>query len=706
MAHLDERLGIPRNALWLVPFLLLPGLVQLLLLLVLPGHGIGAVVAVLSTIAVCWHWLGGAITVSHLSRGLSRRRALTAIRAEVETAADPVWISDHEGLVLLQNVASITAFGDITGQDISAMIAHAKADPAGVLADLAIRMAEAGSAEIELDEGASLTVRQLPDSVLRIWSCDRTNGANDLADMMADPGDQGRDDMFEALPVALLQLTPDGHIRRANAAARRAFMGRLPEKPQSPVHLGSLLEGPGRPIGDWLGDVFTGGFGETRTEMLRLRCGAGRAGEGTERYFKMSLSPATSGLPGLLAVLTDASEMKTLEAQFVQSQKMQAIGQLAGGIAHDFNNLLTAISGHCDLLMLRHDKSDPDYADLDQISQNANRAAALVGQLLSFSRKQTLKLERLDLRDILADLAHLLNRLVGGQVALQISHDPALMAIRADRRLLEQVIMNLVVNARDAMPDGGDIGLQTENVSLEAPVMRDGIMLPGGDYVCVSVHDTGHGIAPEHLDKIFEPFFTTKTVGEGTGLGLSTVYGIVKQSGGYIFCDSELGEGTRFSVYLPAQPGVTVDHPRKTEQETGAMSVIVNRPATVLLVEDEASVRAVAARALRLKGYEVHEADGAEAALALLRDGSLQIDVFVTDVVMPGMNGPAWVRAALRDRPVTKVVFMSGYSEDVFAEGQEPVPNAVFLAKPFTLVELAQTVQDQVSAAETEPASS
>ncbi|SIS85136.1 ATP-binding protein [Paracoccus saliphilus] len=705
MTHLDERLGISRNAIWLLPLLLLPGLVQLLLLWTLPGHGIGAAAVVVTTIAVSWYWIGGAITVSHFSRSVFRRRALAAIRAEVEAAPGPVWVSGCDGKVLLQNVASIDEFGDAMGQSICQPISHMKADPAGVQKELRSRAVEQGCAQIVLEGSDALAVRRVPGAALQVWSYRHADLRADHAEMVIAMGHGNARDEFETLPVALMQLTADGYIRRANAAARQLLKGHLPEEPGSAIHLGSLLDGPGRPIDDWLGEV-SAGYGEKRTEMLRLRCAEGRGADGQDRYFQLSLSPAVRGLPGFLAVLTDASELKTLEAQFAQSQKMQAIGQLAGGVAHDFNNLLTAINGHCDLLMLRHDKSDPDYADLDQISQNTNRAAALVGQLLSFSRKQKLTLEQLDLRDVLADLAHLLNRLVGGQVALHISYDPALMLIRADRRLLEQVIMNLVVNARDAMPEGGDIRLQTENLSLEMPLTRDGITLPAGEYVCINVRDNGCGIAPEHLDKIFEPFFTTKSVGEGTGLGLSTVYGIVKQTGGYVFCDSELGEGTRFSVYFSAQTGALPETPVNTAPVATAMPVIADRPATVLLVEDEASVRAVAVRALRLKGYEVLEADGADAAFDLLKNADMRVDVFVTDVVMPGMNDPAWVRAALDDRPGTRVVFMSGYSEDVFPEGQDSVPNSVFLAKPFTLVDFTRTVQEQITATRAEPARS
>ena len=440
-------------------------------------------------------------------------------------------------------------------------------------------------------------------------------------------------------------------------------------------------------IGESVGDICAG-----RTlggsEVLHVKA------EGPERFVQVTVARGRGD--HATAVLSDASALKTLEAQFVQSQKMQAIGQLAGGIAHDFNNLLTAITGHCDLLMLRHDKADPDYADLDQISQNANRAAALVRQLLAFSRKQTLKPQIMDLRDTLSDLTHLLNRLVGERIVLTFDHDPSLRMIRADRRQLEQVIMNLVVNARDAMPEGGDITVSTDNVRLDSPSGVGRATLPAGDYVRVQVRDQGCGIAPDDLAKIFEPFFTTKRLGEGTGLGLSTAYGIVKQTGGYIFCDSTPGEGSCFSLFFPAHDRGAVDEP--APEPAAPIRTRREVEATVLLVEDEAPVRAFASRALKLQGFNVLEAACAEDALSLLSDQRLLVDVFVTDVVMPGMDGPSWVRTALRDRPDTRVIFMSGYAEDIFSEGS-PVPDAAFLAKPFSLSDLTALVTRQLEAA-------
>lgn len=489
---------------------------------------------------------------------------------------------------------------------------------------------------------------------------------------------------FHDLPVPLVKVAPDGQVQSFNRMAAQLIGVSLTKE----AHLSDLMEGLGRSITDWLSDTLAGRMVQ-KSEFLRLT----RADK--EVFVQVVLNPISEdGERALIAVMHDATELKSLEAKFVQSQKMQAIGQLAGGVAHDFNNLLTAISGHCDLLLLRHDQGDSDYADLVQINQNANRAAALVGQLLAFSRKQTLRPENIDMRDTLADLTHLLNRLVGEKITLTLSHDPVLHPIRADKRQLEQVLMNLVVNARDAMPGGGEIRIITACTNLQDPLTRDRVTMPAGDYVTVQVSDDGTGIAPDKLEKVFEPFFTTKRTGEGTGLGLSTAYGIIKQTGGFIFADSILGTGTTFTLYFPvmevrataAPKPVTPDVPPLGKHEDGV----------ILLVEDEAPVRAFASRALRLRGYTVLEAESAEAALKTLEDNSLNIDVFVTDVIMPGMDGPSWVREALKARPEVRVVFVSGYAEDSFGEQQTKIPNSVFLPKPFSLSELTETVHKQL----------
>ena len=499
------------------------------------------------------------------------------------------------------------------------------------------------------------------------------------------PAHLGAPGIVDLLPVPMLRIATDGALLEANPQARALFD--LDPGPLPPLF--ELVEGMGRPIADWLAAAAEG-RGLLKPEIVRAVV------PGKELFLQIALGRSIDdGEVTLVGLLNDATELKTLEAQFVQSQKMQAIGQLAGGVAHDFNNLLTAIGGHCDLLLLRHDPGDPDYADLIQISQNANRAAALVGQLLAFSRKQNLKPQALDLRDTMSDLAHLLNRLIGERIRLDVKHGPGPQVIRADRRQLEQVIVNLVVNSRDAMPDGGTITIETHSEVLKDDVTRDRARVPAGDYVVIEVSDTGIGIAPDGLPKIFEPFYTTKKTGEGTGLGLSTAYGIVKQTGGYIFVDSEAGTGTVFSLYFPASGVMT--EPAPVSATPPARPQAGRGDGVVLLVEDEAPVRAFASRALRMRGYTVVEAENAEEALKLLEDAAFRVDVFVTDVIMPGMDGPTWVRQALKKRPETRVVFMSGYAEEGLAEKQARIPNSVFLPKPFSLQQLTSLVQEQVA---------
>lgn len=484
---------------------------------------------------------------------------------------------------------------------------------------------------------------------------------------------------IEGIAVPLLRFDSDGTLAEANAEAR-GMLGLVGDRLPA---VAELFVDLGRPVRDWIVDVaaarLPGG-----AEVVALR------GEG-DRFLQVSLR--ADGQGGALAVLQDATAVKRLEAQLAQGQKMQAIGQLAGGIAHDFNNLLTAIAGHCDLLLLRHREGDADHPDLIQIRQNSNRAAALVAQLLAFSRKQTLKPERLDLQETLSDLSHLLTRLLGERVRLDVVHAPGPVALRADRRQLEQVIVNLVVNARDAMPEGGVVLIETVVCKLGAEMHRDRAIVPRGEHVVIHVRDTGHGIPPERIGKIFEPFYTTKRAGEGTGLGLATAYGIVKQSGGFIFVSSTPGEGTAFELWFPlchdAAPEAAAAPDRRLRAGDGV----------VLLVEDEAPVRAFAARALRLHGHAVLEAANGEEALDLLEDPVLKVDLFVTDVIMPGLDGPGWVLKALEDRPKARTVFISGYAEEAVADLQLRVPNSVFLPKPFSLAELTETVQQQLALA-------
>ncbi len=410
------------------------------------------------------------------------------------------------------------------------------------------------------------------------------------------------------------------------------------------------------------------------------------------------------GEPAVLLSLSDSSEETRLKRQVAQATKMQAVGQLAGGVAHDFNNVLTAIIGTCDLMLLRHMPGDSDYDDIQQIRANSNRAASLTRQLLAFSRQQTLRPEVLQLPDVVSEISQMLRRLIGEKITLQVVHDRDLGPVRADPTQLGQVIVNLVVNARDAIQEsaprrgvevGGMLKLSTRRISAaDARSMRNEI-LPGTEYTALIVEDNGGGIPPENLAKIFEPFFTTKEQGKGTGLGLSTVYGIVKQSGGYIFADSEVGRGTRFSIYLPVHHAsaaeVAAAHRPKEIAATWSGG------GEILLVEDEDTVRMVAERALTRAGYKVTTGSDGDAGLEAVKErialGRAMFDMVVSDVVMPGMDGPAMVRAIRELVPAMPVLFMSGHAEEQLRR-EIDIADAQFLPKPFSV----QQISDRVAA--------
>jgi two-component system, cell cycle sensor histidine kinase and response regulator CckA len=406
---------------------------------------------------------------------------------------------------------------------------------------------------------------------------------------------------------------------------------------------------------------------------------------------------------GLMLHFIDVTEQKSLEVQFAQSQKMQAVGQLAGGVAHDFNNLLTAMIGFCDLLLMRFRPGDPSFADIMQIKQNANRAANLVRQLLAFSRQQTLQPRIIDITDVLVELSHLLRRLIGENIELQVIHGRDLGVVKVDQGQLEQVIINLAVNARDAMTGGGTVTIRTANATQPHAVRRGPEIMPAGNYVLIEVADTGVGIAKENLARIFEPFFSTKEVGSGTGLGLSTVYGIVRQTGGFIFVDSTLGRGAVFSIYLPRHhPGeaalaARAELPEPVDAAEPPASRDLTGAGTVMLVEDEDPVRIFGARALRNKGYTVLEATSGETALDMIASATDKIDLLITDVVMPRMDGPTLIKKVRETHPDLKVIFISGYTEDNFRQRLGSDAEIHFLPKPFSLKQLASKVKEVIS---------
>jgi two-component system, cell cycle sensor histidine kinase and response regulator CckA len=405
-----------------------------------------------------------------------------------------------------------------------------------------------------------------------------------------------------------------------------------------------------------------------------------------------------------IVYMLETTERRTLENQINQSQKMDMVGQLAGGIAHDFNNVLSAIMMANDFLLNAHKPTDPSFQDIMQIKQNATRAAALVRQLLAFSRKQTLRPQVLDLGETLSDIGLLLKRLIGEKVTFPgVVHGRDLWPVKADISQFEQVIVNLAVNARDAMPEGGKLAIGTANVTADQVAKFAYKGMPSADYVLVEVSDTGTGIPAEIVDKIFEPFFSTKEVGKGTGLGLSTVYGIVKQTGGFVYVDSTPGKGTTFRIFLPrhrpeqeAAPEPTVA--RAKEPAEAKPRADLTGQGTILLVEDEEGLRSLNARGLRSRGYTVIEASNGVEAMEALEEKNGAVDLVVSDVVMPEMDGPTLLRALRARNPNLKIIFVSGYAEDAFAKSLEETEKFDFLPKPFALSALVAKVKETMAA--------
>ena len=493
---------------------------------------------------------------------------------------------------------------------------------------------------------------------------------------------------FEAAPIGILLLDAKGIVMEANPAFR-ALTGTVINNAVG-SHISELVQEADRTaLQQKLVEAMASDMAAPSAEVKLLGV--------TERAASFYISTIAGDDPKagkLLVHVIDTSVQRNLEVQFAQSQKMQAVGQLAGGIAHDFNNLLTAMIGFCDLLLLRHQVGDPSYSDINQIKQNANRAAGLVRQLLAFSRQQTLRPEVTDLTDVLAELSNLLRRLIGEAIQLKISHARDLWLIKVDRGQFEQVVINLAVNARDAMSGDGLLTFETENLTIEPKQKGFNDLIPPGEYILLKVSDTGTGIPKDVIEKIFDPFFTTKNVGEGTGLGLSTVYGIIKQTGGFIFAENNKNKGTTFSIFLPRY---------EQDAKQADATEIAQQPAhrdlsgkgTILLVEDEDPVRLFASRALENKGYTVLQADCGETALEVAHEFDGSIDLLISDVVMPVMDGPTLVKKILTEMPDLKVIFISGYAEDAFRKDLDfDVSKIDFLPKPFSLKEIASKVKE------------
>jgi two-component system, cell cycle sensor histidine kinase and response regulator CckA len=486
-------------------------------------------------------------------------------------------------------------------------------------------------------------------------------------------------DVQMAAPMGIIELDRDNKIRFANPA----FLGLSPA-----VKLGASATAPVRQV-DW--DILVKALAAARhTVGVTTQCDVMFESDAPRA---VHLTMASLADDTVTVFATDKTESKALEVQLGQAQKMQAVGQLASGIAHDFNNVLTPILGFADLLLTKLRPTDPSFADVQNIKQNASRAANLVRQLLAFSRKQTLQPKVHSLTDAMSDLDNLLGRVFGEKVKLKIQHERDLGLVMVDIHQFEQVIINLAVNARDAMPQGGAMTVRTRNLAKEK-VLDEGHALPIIDYVVCEVADTGTGIPKAILEKIWDPFFTTKEVGKGTGLGLSMVYGIIKQTGGFIFCDTVEGQGTTFKIYLPRHFPAPVVESAEVKIVKPAVREDFTGKGRILVVEDEDSVRAFAVKALTSRGFTVLEANSGEVGLEVIGADKIGFELIISDVVMPELDGPSFL-AELRKRGITtKFMFMSGYAEDAFERNLENPDDFAFLQKPFTLKQLIEKVKD------------
>ncbi len=505
---------------------------------------------------------------------------------------------------------------------------------------------------------------------------------------------------FNNTPMAIATVDRNGRIARNNALFAHLFQ--------------NVLKGEVAPHGRTIGSVVAE---SDRTGLDKALAAAARGqGEGKRwaRFYVTPVEDAERDCEAAIVYAIETTEQRVLQDQADQAQKMDSIGKLAGGIAHDFNNVLTSIMMATDYLLNAHKPSDPSFRDIMQIKQDANRAASLVRHLLAFSRRQPQHLQVLDLGEALSDLSMLLCRLIGEQIALGPVERPSdLWAVKADQSQFEQVIVNLAVNARDAMPDGGKLTLRAANVTAAESRHLGPKGMPPGEYVLVEVSDSGTGIAPDIVDRIFEPFFSTKEVGKGTGLGLSTVYGIVKQTGGFIYPESTIGKGTTFRIFLPRH--VPTADPSTGAQETALAAPEQDAPAragkvaakpaddtgqgTILLVEDEEGLRGLNARGLTSRGYTVLQAANGFEAVEAFDSYFGKIDLVVSDVVMPEMDGPTLLTKLRSRDPGVKIIFVSGYAEEAFEknlpEGEKYKYN--FLAKPFTLKQLVGAVKETMS---------
>jgi PAS domain S-box-containing protein len=644
-------------------------------------------------------WVGfGRAMGGQIGQALALSRAVGDVRASqellqsvIEGMGDPVFVKDTDSRYLLINQATVQLFG-VTQAEVVGRGAEAVVPP-----DVA-RFVQESDARV-LREGVPMTFEEtLPTrhGVRRflVSKAPRRDAqgaiigivgvARDITDLkQADETIRRLSTAVGQSPAAVIITDPSGRIVYVNRKfteitgySSEEIVGENPR----------LLKS-----------------GKTSVEQYRqlwstIQSGATWRGEYQNRrkngelyWASATIAPVkdeSGTITNFVAIQEDVTETRSLEAQLRQAQKMEAVGRLAGGVAHDFNNLLTVITSYSQLLLEDMAAADPRRADLQEIQRAAIGAAGLTRQLLAFSRQQVLEPRVLNLNEVLSAAGKMLQRLIGEDVALQLTLAPELGNVKADPGQIEQVIMNLAVNARDAMPDGGKLTIETSNIDLEASYAAQHAVVAPGSYVLVTVTDTGSGIDEPTKARLFEPFFTTKEIGKGTGLGLATVYGIVKQSNGYIWVYSELGHGTSFKVYLPR---VTDAAAATTEAR---LPLNNGGTETILLAEDASAVRAVAQEILKRLGYTVLVANDGHSALQLARARPDTIHLLITDVIMPEMSGRQLADRLKEQRPGLKVLFVSGYTDDAIVRHGMLEPGIAFLQKPFTPQKLARKVRE------------
>jgi two-component system, cell cycle sensor histidine kinase and response regulator CckA len=635
----------------------------------------------------------------------------------VDAAGDVVYLNATLANWLDQDLAQVGSGGlklaDLVAGDGAALLTTLRAAPGELKTEVL-------DLDLKTRSGGTLPVRLFHKLA---FGADGTAGASRTL-VLNRARDDGNDPLraaevrfmrfFHHTPMAIATVDREGRIVRTNPLFARLFHKVL-NIDGGPRAIRAVVAERDRPALDAAIAQAAGGRGDIAPVDAALAGDGERFGS----FFVTAVEEQERDQEAAIVYTLETTAQRELENKVIQQQKMEQVAQLAGGIAHDFNNVLSAIMMATDFLLNAHKPTDPSFGDIMQIKQNANRAASLVRHLLAFSRKQTLRPQVLDLREVLSDVNILLRRLIGEKVTLDVVHGRDLWPVKVDLSQFEQVIVNLAVNARDAMPDGGKLHVRTVNVTARDCERYNTKGMPAADYVLVEVADTGTGIPEAIVGKIFDPFFSTKEVGKGTGLGLSTVYGIIKQTGGFVYVESVLHKGTTFRIFLPrhiasareiameaaeleapaiANTLAAADEVKRAVTAAGGTSIDLTGEGTILLVEDEEGLRALNARGLTSRGYTVLEAGNGVEAIELLEKSGKPVDLVVSDVVMPEMDGPTLARELRSRNPGLKIIFVSGYAEDAFQKNLPEHGQYAFLPKPFTLKQLVAAVKQTLAA--------